>query len=228
MFSGAGANCSLECWSWVKETLLGKRAKDEKEEGMKATASPSFLNPRHWAYTWDWISACICHMLGSLIVSANAWDACMSNGMHQLLANQLAVSNQVWSVPQSLITAGVQQHSLEAGKEYVGYHNWGSLPDTHCHLWGGKEGEFGLDLNIDWKGQRWNAKQLKWLLCLLNTALHWHAGNSDLSYHMIPGSNLSSSYFFIFYFSVCAVVHDAKVGTMAVTIKLFWGRMSEI
>lgn len=228
MFSGTGADCSLECWSWVKEILLGKRAKDEKGEGMKATASPFFLNPSHWAYTWDWISACICHMLGSLIMSANAWDACMSNRMYQLLANQLAVSNQVWSVPQSSVTARVQQNPLEVGKEHVAYHNWGSLPDAHCNLQGGKEAEFGLDLNVHWKGQRGNAKELRWLFCPLNTALHWHAGNPDLSYHMIPGSNLSSSCFFIFCSSVCAVVHDVKVGTTAVTIKLFWGRVSEI
>lgn len=54
---------------------------------------------------------------------ASTWDACMSNQLHQLLATQLAVSNQVWSGPQSSITARVQEIPLEAGKEQAGNHN---------------------------------------------------------------------------------------------------------
>jgi len=39
-----------------------------------------------------------------------------------------------------------------------------------------------------------------------------------LSYCMMSKSNLSSSCVFNFYFSVCAVVHAVKLGTLAVTI----------
>lgn len=60
MFSGVSTDCSFECQYWVKESLLGKRAKNEKMEGRKTTPSPHLLNTRHSIHM-DRISACICH-----------------------------------------------------------------------------------------------------------------------------------------------------------------------